>query len=189
MPPQVKVSKEHIKSEAFSMTKENGFESVTARKLAERLGCSTQPIFRVYTNMEELKVELYDMGTEYIREYMNDFKGKSKIGYLDLSMAYINAAKSEKNLFRLIAAVDDLNIPGDGEFLQKGEAINYPNMLPGADGLNDEQKMELIEAIWFLAHGIATLVVSGRTSISDKEIRGLITETYSGLLSELKGKA
>ena len=48
MPPQVKVSKEHIKSEAFQMTKESGFEAVSARKLAERLNCSTQPIFRVY---------------------------------------------------------------------------------------------------------------------------------------------
>lgn len=37
MPPQVKVSKEHIKSEAFQMTKESGFEAVSARKLAERL--------------------------------------------------------------------------------------------------------------------------------------------------------
>lgn len=188
MPPQVKVSKEHIKAEAFNMTRENGFESVTARKLAERLNCSTQPIFRVYANMEELKVELYDMGTEYIREYMVKHKGKAEPGYMALSLGYISAARNEKNIFRLIAAVDDLNIEGDGEFLLKGEAVNYPNMLPDADSLNDEQKGELISAVWFLVHGIATLLVSGRTSISDKEIRGLITETYSGLLSELQGK-
>ena len=188
MPPQVKVSKDHIKSEAFAMTKESGFESVTARKLAERLGCSTQPIFRVYANMEELKVDLYEMGTEYIRNYMNDYKGKSECGYLNLSMAYIDAARNEKNLFRLIAAVDDLNIEGDGEFLQKGEAVNYPNMLPGTDGLSDEKKKELIQAVWFLVHGIATLTVAGRTDISDEEIRGLVTETYTGLLSEFKGR-
>lgn len=70
MPPQVKVSKEHIKSEAFQMTKESGFEAVSARKLAERLNCSTQPIFRVYQNMEELKADLYEMGTDYMRESM-----------------------------------------------------------------------------------------------------------------------
>ncbi len=74
MPPQVKVSKEKINTEAFQMTMENGFESVTARKLAERLGCSTQPIFRVYANMEELKVELYEMGTEYMRERMLEMR-------------------------------------------------------------------------------------------------------------------
>ena len=188
MPPQVKVSKEQIKTEAFNMTLESGFESVTARKLAERLGCSTQPIFRVYANMEELRVELYEMGTEYMRESMARYKGKSEPAYLSLSMAYISAARNEKNLFRLIAAVDDLNISGDGEFLLKGEALNYPGILEGAEKLSDEQKMELISAVWFLVHGIATLVVSGRTQINDEEIRGLIIETYTGLLRELEGK-
>ena len=187
MPPQVKVSKEQIRTEAFNMTLENGFESVTARKLAERLGCSTQPIFRVYANMEELKAELYEMGTDYMRESMARYKGKSEPAYLTLSMAYINAARNEKTLFRLIASVDDMGIPGDGEFLLKGEAISYPKFFPGNDDLTDEQKGELISAVWFLVHGIATLLVAGRTSVSDKEIRGLITETYAGLLSELKG--
>ena len=188
MPPQVKVSKDYIKSEAFEMTKESGFEAVTARKLAERLNCSTQPIFRVYANMEELKVDLYEMGTEYLRKSMERQKGKSDPAYLSLALGYIGAAQNEKNLFRLIASVDDMNIPGDGEFLLKGEAINYPNMLPGTEKLNDEQKGELISAIWYLVHGIATLLVSGRTVISDKEIRGLITETYAGLLNELQGR-
>lgn len=186
MPPQVKVSKDHIQTEAFNMTLESGFESVTARKLAERLGCSTQPIFRVYANMEELKVDIYDMCAEYMREAMLSYKGKEKHGYINLSMAYLNAARNEKNLFRLIATVDDLNIPGDGEFLLKGEAINYPDILPGAEKLSDEKKGELIKAVWFLVHGIATQVVSGRISISDEEIRGLITDTYTGLLTELK---
>ena len=188
MPPQVKVTKEQIKTEAFLMTMESGFESVTARKLAERLNCSTQPIFRVYANMEELKVELYEMGTEHMRESMARYKGKSEPKYLTLSMAYISAARNEKNLFRLVASVDDMNISGDGEFLLKGEAVNCPDLLDGAEDLTDEQKGELISAVWFLVHGIATLLVAGRTKISDKEIRGLITETYVGLLSELKGK-
>jgi len=188
MPPQVKVSKDYIKSEAFEMTKESGFEAVTARKLAERLNCSTQPIFRVYTNMDELKVDIYQMGAEFIRERMIAYQGDAQPTYLSLATGYIEAARNEENLFRLIAAVDDLGIQGEGEFLLKGEAMNYPNILPGAEGLNDEKKGELISAIWFLVHGIATLIVSGRTDISDEEIRGLITETYSGLITELQGK-
>lgn len=187
MPPQVKVSKDYIKAEAFQMTKESGFESVTARKLAQRLKCSTQPIFRAYENMDELKVDIYEMCTEYLRESMGRQEGKSEPAYLSLGMAYINAARNEKELFRLIASVDDMGIEGDGEFLLKGEAINFPGILPDAGHLNDEQKGEIISALWFLIHGIATLLVAGRTTISDEEIRGLITDTYSGLLSEFKG--
>jgi len=39
---------------AFAMTREEGFANVTARKVATKAGCSTQPIFRLYKNMEEL---------------------------------------------------------------------------------------------------------------------------------------
>ena len=39
---------------AFAMTREEGFANVTARRVAAKAGCSTQPIFRVYKNMEEL---------------------------------------------------------------------------------------------------------------------------------------
>ena len=188
MPPQVKVQKEHIRDEAFQMTKENGFEAVTARKLAERLNCSTQPIFRVYTNMDELKIEIYEMATDYARECMLRQKGKSEPAYLKLSMAYIDFSKKEENLFRLIATVDDLNIPGDGEFLLKGEAKNFPNILPGTEKLDEQKKGDLLKAIWYLVHGIATSLVAGRSKLSDKEIRGLITDTYAGLLNELEGK-
>ena len=40
MPPKAKLSKEEIIETAFEMTRENGFEHVTARELAHRLGCS-----------------------------------------------------------------------------------------------------------------------------------------------------
>ena len=45
---------DRILDTAFAMTREEGFANVTARKVAAKAGCSTQPIFRVYKNMEEL---------------------------------------------------------------------------------------------------------------------------------------
>ena len=65
MPPKEKVSKVRVSGTAFEMTREYGFSSVTARKLAERLGCSTQPIFRAYENMDELRTDLFYMSTDY----------------------------------------------------------------------------------------------------------------------------
>ena len=33
---------------AFAMTREEGFANVTARRVAAKAGCSTQPIFKEY---------------------------------------------------------------------------------------------------------------------------------------------
>ena len=49
------VTRQMILDAAFEMADVNGYREVTARKLANHIGCSTQPIFRVYTNMEELQ--------------------------------------------------------------------------------------------------------------------------------------
>lgn len=191
MPPQVKVSKEKILNTAFEMTRESGFESVTARKLAERLNCSTQPIFRVYENMDALKRDLFFMGADMFSEYM---KGKSSKktskdpAYLTLGMAYIEMARKEANLFKLIAAIEDFQDDDIKEFLLRGDVSEYLDSLPDTESLSPKEKRELFMAVWFITHGIATLVVSNRSGLSDKEIRGLVTKTYTGLLNELKGK-
>ena len=53
------ITKEDIIQAAFEILQEEGIEQVTARKLAAKANCSTQPIFRVYRNMEELTEELF----------------------------------------------------------------------------------------------------------------------------------
>ena len=46
MPRKESITIEQILDTAFAMTREEGYASVTARKVAARAGCSTQPIFR-----------------------------------------------------------------------------------------------------------------------------------------------
>ena len=46
------VTENMILDNAFALMREEGFEQVTARKLAAKVGCSTQPIFRLYENMD-----------------------------------------------------------------------------------------------------------------------------------------
>lgn len=191
MPPQVKVSKEKILSTAFDMTRESGFESVTARKLAERLNCSTQPIFRVYENMDALKKELFFMGADLFSEYMQERISEKKQkdpAYLILGMAYIEMARKETNLFKLIAAIEDFGDDDIKEFLLRGDVSDYLDALPNTETLSPKEKRELFMAVWYITHGIATLVVSNRSGLSEEEIRGLITKTYTGLLNELRGK-
>lgn len=53
------ITKEDILRAAFEILKEEGAGQVTARKLAAKANCSTQPIFRVYSNMEKLMEELF----------------------------------------------------------------------------------------------------------------------------------
>ncbi len=61
------ITKDAILKAAFSLLQEEGIEQVTARKLAARANCSTQPIFRFYKSMEEVTQELCGMACAFFR--------------------------------------------------------------------------------------------------------------------------
>lgn len=58
MPAVRKVSKEQIIDAAVEVLRDDGFSAITARSVAKKLGCSTQPIYFSFKNMDELKAAL-----------------------------------------------------------------------------------------------------------------------------------
>lgn len=185
MPPREKVSKEQVLNTAFEMTREDGFGDLTARKLAQRLGSSTQPIFRAYDNMEMLRRDLFFKSVEFFSDYMIKKKGQTTPIYLSMGMAYIELARKEKYLFELLTSIDDYGEEAALSNLLKDEQEEILNRLPDADVLEMEQKRELLLMISLFIHGMATLLTSGRVTMSDKEVRLLLTKAYDGFLKSI----
>ena len=52
MPPKTKFNKEDIIEVAFEIGKEKGFSAITARNVANRLGCSVAPIYVNYETID-----------------------------------------------------------------------------------------------------------------------------------------
>ncbi len=181
MPPHERVSKEQVLNTAFRMTRENGFEEVTARKLAQQLNSSTQPIFRAYANMDMLKKDLFFKSAEFFSDYMLTQKADSQPVYLSMGMAYIDLAQRERNLFKLIASIDDYGAEDIREFLQ-GESSELPERLPDTGEMDGTHKRELFRMIWMFTHGVATLVTSGRVAMTNAEIKKTLMKAYEGFL-------
>ena len=95
------ITKKDILNAAFEMASEEGFDHVTARTLAAKAGCSTQPIFRVYKNMEELGEELFEQVVAYFGSYYENFPHKNDTPFVNLGLAYIQFAQDNPKLFKL----------------------------------------------------------------------------------------
>jgi len=168
MPPKAKLSKEEIIETAFEMTRENGFEHVTARELAHRLGCSTQPIFHVFQNMEEVKKEVYERTRDFItKEMMENPHGEPLFLYMGLR--YVELAGQEKNLFRLLCMSDSFR-------------MNSIYELAGA--VPEQADARLFVKVWVFTHGIASVAATNTTSLPREEIRELLTEVYKEFAHE-----
>lgn len=65
MPRKFMFTKEEIIASAFEIVREGGFSALTARSLAEKLGCSAKPIFGLFKSMDELSSEVKKMAEAY----------------------------------------------------------------------------------------------------------------------------
>ena len=52
MPPRSKITREMIIDAAYEIVRESGEGSLNARSIADRLGCSTQPVLYVFRTMD-----------------------------------------------------------------------------------------------------------------------------------------
>ena len=50
--------KDYIINKSLDFIKEKGIDSLSVRELSNYIGCSTQPLFRLYSNMDLYKKDL-----------------------------------------------------------------------------------------------------------------------------------
>ena len=177
------VTKKIISDGAFDLLREQGIEMLTARKLASYIGCSTQPIFRVYNGMEELLAEMFAKASEYYENYCVSFERTSPVPFVDLALCYINFAKDEPNLFKLL-------------FMTKhGEDITMYNLLNGKDGsfvikelrripnLDMNNAETIFMKVFVFMHGMACMVTNGEFDLSDGETEEMLKSVIAQFIS------
>lgn len=185
MPPKIKITREEIIDAAIKIIREHGYEKLNARSLAKELGCSVQPIFREFSNMEDLKKAVMEEVGKFYSKYLLDSISKDD-SLIGLEMAYIRFAQEEKNLFRMIHMSDRIGISGAGEFT--GVGINHEIVKAMADvtGLSLEKAASLYTGTFFAAHGIAAMLATNHCAFKDEEIMGIIGNVFDGLVMKLR---
>ena len=187
MPRKTVIHKQDIISAAVEIVRTNGYESLNARAIAQYLGCSTQPIFSNFRNMEDLTGNVVQRSLEIYNDFVaEEFRRPHDYPpYKTNGMAYIRFAMEEKNLFKLLFMRDRTNESSPAE-----ESTFY-DVLPlimKATGLNREQASLFHFEIWAAVHGIAVMVASSYYNADMDLISGTLTDVYQGLLYRFRQK-
>ena len=186
MPPKAKVSKDDIVLAAIEIIRESGAESVNARSVAAKIGCSTQPIFSNYASMEELKYDViktaYGKYMEYVLSYRSP-EGCPK--YKNTGLTYISYAKNERELFKLLF----MRHRSRNEYVQKDNSIDpVIDMLVSSTGLERAEAEKFHTEMWIFVHGIATMVATEYLEIREEDVSDMLTAMYQGLLQRFSEK-
>jgi AcrR family transcriptional regulator len=173
---------------AFAMAKEEGFSNVTARKVADKAGCSTQPIFRIYRNMEELSGAVYERAAAFFQTYYSRYPRRGKTPFCNLGMAYISFAREERHLFELLFVAGGKHRRNRYELLNGREGnIVYEIHLARIAGCLDASS--LFMKMWMFIHGAACMTLTGDYDLSDEETYGLLESSYEAFGKAAEQKA
>ena len=173
------ISKEGLIDGAFRLVEEQGINAMSARNLAKFCGCSTQPIFRIYNTMDEMKADLMDKCFSFFSQYVAEFKSVSEKPFVNLGMSYIGFAKKYPHLFEVIFVRDngtdrnmyDLINGGDHGFVTH-EFRKLGHMSPDSFSL-------LFMKVWIFIHGAACMVIKDDFDMTDSDLVSLLEDTIT----------
>ena len=176
------ITKSEILNAAFEMTRQKGFSQVSARTLAAKVGCSTQPIFRVYKNMEELGGELYDKAVTFFNDFYENSKKISDTPFVNMGIAYIRFAQEEQQLFKLLFMAEERHGKSLYDLLNgtNGSVVKEIN---NAKFYGCKDPGGMFMRMWIFIHGSACMSLTGDYDLQEEETVKLLEESYKAFLN------
>lgn len=180
MPPKITTSREMIIEAGYSIADEEGIGQVNCRAIAKKLGCSTQPVFSRFPNMDELKEEIFKYACEKLEKSIADRLESSKEHILlEISVsALADLARNHGNLYKLIYLSD---FRSEKSFLEEREKYQTNQLiikeLTTRYGIDAKRVEGIFERISLLAHGICTVIATTTMDYSNEQVINIINES------------
>ena len=168
MPKPVSITKELVDKTAFELVRTQGMEALTARNIAEKAGCSTQPIYKIYRNLEELRENTIRQIADYADKIIMGYH-KTPIPFLNTGLGFIHFAATEKVLFRIFNVENYLQQSVFGP-LKDQQLYALMEDLLGDAPLSQEQRRELFLNTMIYTNGLAHLSHSGQLGMTEKQV-------------------
>lgn len=181
MPPKPKINRQMILDASFEIVREQGHEMINARTIAEKLGCSTQPVMYNFKTIEEIREETYKLADEYHTGFIMPKGDKGYDPLLELGMNYIRFGYEEKNLFRFLFQTNSfagsdvaalMSDPGLGEML---------GIVSSGFGCTEDEARDVFFNLFVSAHGIASLIANNSMEYEEESFRKVLENTYINL--------
>ncbi len=172
------ITQKEIINAAFKITRKEGFEQITSRKLAAAAGCSTQPIFRIYENMDGLKKDVYDKAAAFYEDYYNDFEKVHEVPFVDLGLAYIGFAQKYPHLFRLLFISQQDGDSRSMYDLVNGSGENVVKEVNKASAKGAKDPQQLFMKMWIFIHGAGCMAMTGDYDLDEVSSVAMLESVY-----------
>lgn len=182
-----KIKKEDLLKGAIKIIRTKGIEELSARNLAKTCDCSTQPIFRLFENMDDLKKTVYEDVYEIQKKYLTNGENH-QVPFIGVGLSYIEFAQKEKNLFKFLFMTTNSKYNNILAMAETEEGLKYIEMIEKSTGLSKSSSKQIYINTWLIIHGIASMMATTNSELSSSEIETIIFDAFKGYRQALMNK-
>lgn len=178
MPPKAKITKEMIVEEAFQIARTQGADKITARSIAQRLQCSTQPVLYYFATVEEIKEAVYQRADAYHSHWPMDSADDD--GMLGIGIRYVRFAAEERNLFHLLFQPGAFSGASLNDLVSAEELNPIIQVLRQETGVTEDAAREIFSTLFVFVHGYASLLANNEMKLEEDRLTSSLKKVFSG---------
>jgi len=180
MPPRVFITREMLIHGAFEFVRQNGIGRLSTRNLATAMDCSTQPIYRAFSNMEELELATIDHAAGFVKEFLLSAPIEGEPLH-HIAKMQVQLMKQEPHIYHLIFQTGRLDFSKANEMLhflvQHTSFKDHPYLRQ----MEPPRILHVIRQVWVYTHGLFSIMGFQFVDISEK----LIMQTVQEMIAKL----
>jgi len=182
-----RIKKEDLIKGAIKIIRNKGIEELSARNLAKMCECSTQPIFRLFENMDDLKNTVYNDVYEIQNKFL-DNAAEHQVPFIGIGLSYIEFSRKEKNLFKFLFMSSNSKYNNILDMAENEQGKNYTELIEKSTGLSHKSSKQIFINTWLIIHGIASMMATTNCELTNNEIETIIFDAFKGYRQVLMNK-
>jgi len=179
MAPRVKITKEMVIEAAFAIARAEGVENINARRVAEKLGCSTQPVMYHFAKIEDLKRAVYRKLDQFHTAYLMDIEPEEEPA-LKIGLNYIRFGVEEPHLFRFLFQSGFVAQNNVAQMMEAEALLPVLETMEAAMGLSREQTKGAFLTLAMFVHGYASFLANNSMTYDEEIVKNHLQRVFQG---------
>lgn len=167
--PKQKITKEMVVNAAFDLARNGGMEQVIVKNIAEKLGCSVQPIYSYCRSMDSLRADVMEQAHRFVKDYLAEHTTPENL-FQTTGHAFVRLAKDEPDIFKLFIMRPRNNVSSLEELYQSEADERNAEAIASQFGIDISKAKELHLNMLIYTVGIGTIFSVTSPGIPPEEI-------------------
>ncbi|MGK5731265.1 TetR/AcrR family transcriptional regulator [Streptomyces sp. URMC 124] len=163
-----------ILAAARDLARTEGWESVSMRRLADRIGYSANFAYRYFKSRDDILLAFVRDGFARLADRMSAAGGSLEAA----TAAYLDFALDEPDLYQVMYGLGGVRVPAEAT---EDEGAGVGAVIAGILGVTDPYD-DRIARLWATAHGLAALHATGKLPVDRAHLHKLLSASVADLI-------